>query len=767
MGNPLSPRTLAARSARHPWLTIVAWALIAVVVTVVGGLVDPRDYGDDFTTEPDSQTGAALIEEHFGADTSAEESIIIRSDAYTVDDPEFRRVVDGVLSNLDGFRDDLATVVNYYEAPESPEAQQMVGADGHSLLVHLVFREDWEAYEGPRSREYRDSIVASRADGFEVYSVGDLSSGEIDDIAEEDLSKDVSIGMPVAAVVLVVVFGALIAAGIPLLLGAVTIMAGMGLAGMISGVVFIDETATSVMTMIGLAVGIDYALFYLERYREERRHGASKIDAIERSGATAGKAVLFSGGTVLLALLGLLFMPITIFQGMGIGTALTVVVAVAAALTLLPALVRLIGDWINVPRFGVMRKLRRQDETGYAQFAEPVRGKGFWGHIANGVMRRPLLAIALAGGFLVLCTLPVLTMQLGQSGVDSLPESDFKRGAELIAQDFYAGVDDPIQIVLAGEANTPDRIERLTAAVARDAQFGAASVTSSPDNAITLVEVPTVADPYSQDGLEAVDQLRGEIVPDVFGDATGEVYVAGSPAANLDFNTLLGENLPRVFAFVLGLSFVLLLLAFRSIIVPLMSIVLNLLSVGAAYGIVVAVFQHGWFADALGLTQVDVIANWLPVMLFCILFGLSMDYHVFLLSRIREHWDHTGDNEAAVAAGVQSTGRIITGAALIMVAVFTAFAMGRLAEMQQMGLGLGVAVLLDATLIRTILVPATMRVLGRANWYMPRALAWLPNMNVEGNLTPIRLPQAPNGQPAPRGAELAPGAYRVVPQEAD
>jgi len=386
--------------------------------------------------------------------------------------------------------------------------------------------------------------------------------------------------------------------------------------------------------------------------------------------------------------------------------------------------------------------------------------------VANGVMRRPVLSIVLAGGFMLLCAMPVLTMQLGQSGVESLPDSDFKRGAQLIAQDFYAGVDDPVRIVLAGDANTPADADALVAAVKQDDQYGTASITTSPDNAITVVDVPTVADPYSQDGLDAVGHLKSDIVPSIFGDREGNVYVAGSPAANMDFNTELNDNLPKVFAFVLGLSFVLLLLAFRSVVVPLMSIVLNLLSVGAAYGVVVAVFQHGWFTDMLGLTQVEVIANWLPVMLFCILFGLSMDYHVFLLSRIREHWDHTGDNEASVAAGVQSTGRIITGAALIMVAVFTAFAMGRLAEMQQMGLGLGIAVLLDATLIRTILVPATMRVLGRANWYMPRALNWLPNMNVEGNLTPIRLPRMADTHPtAPRVAPQIGTSY--APQDAD
>ncbi|HWV23589.1 MAG TPA: MMPL family transporter, partial [Thermomicrobiales bacterium] len=696
-------------------------------------------YQDDFTTPIESQTGQHLIEQHFGTDTNASEMIIFRSEHQTVDDPAFKQVVDGAVANLAPFQDDIAGIVNYYDAPDSPDMQALVGDDGHALLMPVAFSKE-PADLMDRYKDYDAAIEASRAEGFDVYSAGDVSANEIGDMVNEDLSKDITVGLPVAAIVLIVVFGALIAAGVPLVLGVITILTATGLAQIIGGRMVIDDSGMMLVTMIGLAVGIDYSLFLLERYREERRNGAQKQDAIERAGATAGKAVIFSGGTVLLALLGLLLLPITIFRGMGLATAATVVVAVLASMTLLPALVSLLGDWINFPRFGLNRKLRRQDETGISQFEAEKPGHGAWGHLAAGVMKKPLLSAMLAGGFLLLCASPILTMKLGQPSTASLPDSDVKTGWMMIAQYYDAGLEEPVRIVIPGDAeSTQDKATALTDAVATDARFGQVTSQTSPDNAITVVNVALHIDPFSVEGEQAVRHLRNDVVPQVFDGQTSEIYVTGSPAMVMDFNSTLSDRLPVVFAFVLGLSFILLMVAFRSVVIPVISIALNLLSVGAAYGAVVAVFQHGWFADALGLTEIDSIVNWLPVMLFCILFGLSMDYHVFLLSRIREHWDHTADNEASIVAGLQSTGRIITGAALIMVAVFSSFAMGRLSEVQQMGFGLGVAVLLDATLIRTVLVPAIMRLAGNANWAFPRGLRWLPNINVEGNLDPIEL----------------------------
>nr|MBA2468352.1 MMPL family transporter [Chloroflexia bacterium] len=493
---------------------------------------------------------------------------------------------------------------------------------------------------------------------------------------------------------------------------------------------------------------------------EERRHGALKMDAIERAGGSAGKAVLFSGATVILALCGLLLLPINFFQGMGLSAALVVVVAVAAALTLLPAMVRLIGDWANLPRLGMIRKLRRQDRNGYREFEAKI-GTGVWGHLASAVMRRPVAWFVASLAILLACAAPVLTMSIGTQESSTLPDTPYTRGFEVLAADFSAGLESPVQIVIEGDANSAgiqEDVASLVAQLEADDRFGEVSFELSPDNRLTVVEAITNADPFSRDAEALVAELRDDVVPEVFGDGASRVYLTGATADTIDFDAALIESLPLVFAFVLGLSFLLLLVAFRSILVPFTSILMNMLSVAAAYGAVVAVFQHGFLADAFGFTQVDTITNWLPVMLFCILFGLSMDYHVFLLSRVREHFDRTGDNEEAVRVGLQQTGRLITGAALIMVAVFGSFAGGRLVEMQQMGFGLAFAVLIDATLIRTILVPATLKLCGNANWYLPRFLRWLPDLRVEGELAPVRLPKKPAtwepgpGAPAPGSA---------------
>ena len=387
---------------------------------------------------------------------------------------------------------------------------------------------------------------------------------------------------------------------------------------------------------------------------------------------------------------------------------------------------------------------------------EDRSGTGPWGRLANVVMRRPVASLLISVAILVTCALPIFTMQLGEASYESLPDTDIKRGYTILARDFDAGLDSPIIVVVdapAADPSTTASVASLVATLEGDERFGAVTTTVSPDGQLTRIDAVTHGDPFTKASEALVAQLRDETVPGAFDRGAGNVYVTGESAFSVDFNTVLADNLPTVFAFVLGLSFLLLLVAFRSIVVPIKAIILNMLSVGAAYGMVVAVFQHGWGADLFGFTQVESITNWLPVMLFCILFGLSMDYHVFLLSRIRERYDHTHDNDEAVAFGLQSTGRIITGAALIMVAIFGTFAAGRLTDIEQMGFGLGFAVLIDATLIRTVLLPASMKLLGNRNWYLPRWLGWLPDLRVEGDLAPVRL-RARDVAPQPTEAKM-------------
>jgi RND superfamily putative drug exporter len=756
----LSPQSLAGASARHPWRTLAAWVLLLAVVTVLGNAFSGpmTGEGSGFTNDPDSQVANERIETHFGADSTSSETIVVHSDTLTVDDPAFREVVDGTIASLQPWEGDIAELVDYYalEAAGVPEASALVSADRHALIIPVTLSEDDDAYE-ERGDEWIADAQAAATGEVAVYAVGDISgNATFGAIAEEDLSKEVSVGLPVAGLVLLVVFSALLAPILPLAIGVVSIAVTSGFVLLLANALVLDSTTLSLVSMIGLAVGIDYALFFFERFREERRQGARKMDAIERAGGSAGKAVMFSGATVILALLGLLLLPINFFQGMGISAALVVVVAVAAAMTLLPAMVRLIGDWANAPRFGMIRKLRRQDRTGYAEFEQKI-GSGLWGHLASAVMRRPVAWLVASLAILLLLAAPVLSMNIGSQETSSLPDTDFTRGYDVLAADFSAGMDYPVRIVAGGDANDPERVETLVATLEADDAFGGVTTETSPDGAITVIDAVTKGDPFSHETEALVKDLRGDVVPAVFGADAGEVHITGATAETIDFNGALIDSLPTVFAFVLGLSFVLLMVAFRSLLVPLTSILMNILSVAAAYGALVLVFQYGVGASLFGFTEVDTITNWLPVMLFCILFGLSMDYHVFLLSRVREHYDHTGDNEEAVRVGLQQTGRLITGAALIMVAVFASFAGGRLVEMQQMGFGLAFAVLIDATLIRTILVPAVLKLSGRANWYFPRALRWLPDVRVEGDLAPIRLPRRPAGS-QPAGWSPAPAA---------
>jgi RND superfamily putative drug exporter len=366
-------------------------------------------------------------------------------------------------------------------------------------------------------------------------------------------------------------------------------------------------------------------------------------------------------------------------------------------------------------------------------------------------MRHPVIAVVIALVILVSASLPYFDMKTGQAGVESLPQSDVKTAFEILERDFYVGVISPVEIVIDGNANDPavaERIDTLVAELRTDAEYGPATVTTNDAGDLTLVSTPLATDANSQVSYDAVANLRESIVPSVFNGTDAEVYVSGVTAFNADFNTLIDDYTPIVFAFVLGLSFLLLMLAFRSLIVPIKAIIMNLLSVGAAYGLLVLVFQKGYGADFFGFNQVATIESWLPIFLFCVLFGLSMDYHVFLLSRIREHYDGTGRNRESVAVGLHSTAKIITGAALIMVAVFAGFSMGKLSMMQQMGFGLAVAVFLDATIVRSVLVPASMALLGNLNWYLPRWLHWLPDLLVEG---------APVHQPVPVEVPIAAG----------
>jgi RND superfamily putative drug exporter len=716
---------------------VIAW----VVILAIGGMF-AGTLGDNVTTDfrilsnPEAQQGLDLIEERLGR-TPLDETVVITSGTLTVDDPAFQAVVTNTTSSLRAMPEqvDASSITNYLEQPADRRAA-LISKDRHSALIPVTTLFT-ELPEGGKDKLFLDAITASSTAEVQVLPVGAISLNEtFNRISEEDLLKGEGVSIVAALIILVVVLGALVGAGLPLLLGIISIVVASGLAALVARVTEMSFIVTQMISMIGLAVGIDYALFIVERYREERRHGRPKLAAIEIAGGTASKAVLFSGMTVVFALIGLFLIPTTIYRSLGIGAALAVAVAVAAMLTLIPAILALLGDKVDWPRKHHYDD-REQIASQERRDAETIHG-GFWGTITRVVMARPVVALILSVGFLVTLAIPALDLRTGNNGAESLPPSDVRRGFDILASPNgfdTAGRSQPIMIAIAGTTSEIQAgIDRLDAAFAADpATFAViAEPRWSASHDFAVVDLYLRTDANSQGTRDTITALRETVVPAAFSGLSADVYVTGEAAFNFDFGTVVDQWTPWVFAFVLGLSFVLLTMAFRSIIVPAKAIIMNLLSVGAAYGLLVAVFQKGYLHTALGFQQTPTIEAWLPIFLFCVLFGLSMDYHVFLISRIREHYDATRNNAESVAVGLQATAKIITGAALIMVAVFGGFAAGRLAPLQQLGFGLGAAILIDATVIRSILVPSAMTLLGDRNWYMPRWLTWLPDLRVEG-----------------------------------
>ncbi|MGL6278960.1 MAG: MMPL family transporter, partial [Gaiella sp.] len=542
-------------------------------------------------------------------------------------------------------------------------------------------------------------------------------------VSQDDLKKgEFQFGLPAAMLVLLVVFGTLVAGALPLLMAITSIIVALALAALVGQVWELSFFVVNMLTAMGLALGIDYSLFVVSRVREERRRGKQQPDAIRIAGATAARAVLFSGTAFVIALTGLLLVPDSIMRSLATGAILAGIVSVVAALTLLPAVLTLLGDRIERGRI-------------------PLVGRGgqgearFWGRVVARVQRSPVVFLVAATALLVVFALPALRLETGSNGIATLPDDlPSKQGFSALTASFPTATIEPLRIVIVGDARSTavrSQVEALQGRLRADPDFGAQRLEIAPSGQALLLSVEAGGDPTGKEARAIVQRLRNDFVPASFGEGTTEALVTGAAAEGLDYVRVSEDWRPIVFAFVLGLSFVLLTIAFRSLVVSAKAIVLNLLSVAAAYGLLTAVFVEGIGNEIFGFAQVDAIEAWLPLFLFAVLFGLSMDYHVFLLSRIKERWLQTHDNSEAVRHGVTTTARLITGAALIMVVVFAGFARGDLVMFQQMGFGVAVALLIDATLIRGVLVPAAMELLGDRNWYLPAWLHWLPHVEVE------------------------------------
>ena len=714
---PFSGR-LARAAALHPWRTLGLWvAIIALAYLSAGTMTLSASPG---TAGTDATRADGLIKERLRPETAPEEFIVVESESITANDEAFGAYVDELAGGLRGL-EGVSSVASYREGAEG-----LVSADGRTVLIPVTLAGDMADAAETAAPLIEAVAAADGRDGFRVTTVGFGSvEGEMSTLLEETLQQGELIGIGVALVILLLVFGAAVAAGLPVALALLSIFVAAGATALASNAMEMSNFVVFIITMIGLAVGIDYSLFIVQRFREERSLGREKVDAIGVAGATASRTVLFSGMAVAIALAGMLIMPDATFRSFAVGAMLVVAATVAASMSLLPAVLGLLGDrinWLSLPFAG-----RRRG---------PVREGGVSDLVTRAVMARPVVSILAAGAILVAAAAPVLGLNLGSVGISSLPEESPARHAfDVINTEFSDGVltaDIVIDSPHVSEPAIQQAIAELTALLAGDEFFGDSQLETNAAGDLALVTVAMPGDFSSEASREALDRLRGEYIPAAFGDTTARVLVGGPTAETVDSVRVQRDYLPLVFAFVLGSSFLLLLLVFRSIVVPLKAVVLNLLSVGAAYGILVTVFQHGHGASLLGLSEAPVIESWLPLFLFAILFGLSMDYHVFLLSRIKERYDETHDNRAAVAHGLRSTAGIITGAALIMVVVFAGMASGELVVFQQVGFGLAVAVILDATIIRMVLVPASMELFGDWNWYFPRVLEWLPRVSIEG-----------------------------------
>ena len=716
-----STEHLARGCARHPWLTLGAWVVALVLgVGLVVTFLDLSSEGN-VTSNSESQQGYTLIDRHFPPDPNAQytdELVVVRSEREKVGSVPFRRGFEKVLDEIRASRA-VHNAESFYET-KNP---RFVARDRHALVIPVGLAGDCQDSAGVVQGIVQD---ASRG-GFDVTMTGNCSADyDLNRVLNNDLKRgELYFGIPAALVILVLVFGALVAAVVPLAVAIFAIAISLGLSAIFSQVFDLSVYLLQMTTVMGLAIATDYGLFIVSRYREERAAGRVKLEAIAGSGATASRAVLFSGLAFVLAMCGLLLVPDSVLRSLGVGALTVGLVSVFAALTLVPALLGLLGDKVNALRVPFLGRV--VDSAG-------EEGR-VWSGIARAVMRRPVVSLAAVLVVLLVCAAPVLGLRLSGPGIRSFPDSaPSKQGFLVLTREFNVGTVDSVKVAIEGDVTAAPlrrNVRRLVRGLRANPAFRDTQITISPDRRLALVEAIPVGDSRDRRSLAAVRALRSSEVPVVFGGTNADVRVTGETAEEIDYTALMDYWLPRIVALVLGLSFVLLTIAFRSIVLPLKAILLNLLSVGAAYGLLVLVFQDGIGNGILGFSKTPAVTTWVPLFLFTVLFGLSMDYHVFLLSRIRERYLRTGLNEEAVAYAVATTARVITGAALIIIAVFVGFASGQIAEIQQVGFGVGIALLIDATVVRCVLVPASMKLLGRWNWYLPSWLGWLPDPHVE------------------------------------
>ncbi len=707
-------KKIARFSYRYRWMVVAFWLGILVSISFLA-----NKYGDAFATEvrtknSESQNAADLLQNRFTARSGSTGNIVIKS-SKPITDPEVRASLEKLFAEVSQIPH-----VKEVRGPYAALGKNQVAPSGKIAYAEIQFDRGFQTLPSSSTDEVSADVNKANISGVQLELGGDVFGNKVAPGSTE------AIGIVAAIIILLISFGSLLAAGLPIAMALFGIGIGIAFVKLLSHVYSLPDITIQLASMIGIGVGIDYALFIVTRYRQELRRGKNPENATITAINTAGRSVLFAGTTVVVSLLGMILIGISFISGMGIGAASVVAITMAASVTLLPAILGFAGKNIDKLKLPFVGK-------------EKPKNKSFWYQWSMGLQRRPWVGFIGGLSILVLLALPFFSMRLGSSDASSRPTSDTTRRAyDIMAEGFGPGSNGPL--ILVSEISSRKDLYTLQTLTKKlnetpGVAYASVAIPNQQLNAAVLQVIPTTA-PQDEATSQLISKIRSSIIPEVTKDTDIKIYVGGLTAAFDDLADTLNARLPLFIGIVLALSFLLLLFVFRSILVPVKAVIMNLLSIGAAYGVLVAIFQWGYGKHLLGLGGTGPIESFVPMIMFAILFGLSMDYEVFLLSRIKEEYDQTGDNGKSVAEGLNHTARVITAAALIMVTVFATFILDSNRVIKEFGLGLAAAILIDATIVRMILVPSTMELLGKANWWFPKWLNWLPQAHLEPEEAP-------------------------------
>jgi RND superfamily putative drug exporter len=712
-------RRLAAHCYKHRWRVLISWVVLLVGVNVLAQTVG----GDLLKTFslPGSQSQAAfdVLKRDFARKGDTGDLVFKVRGAGDVNSPKVVAAINPVIAEL-AKQPHVVSV----SSPYLPANARFISSGGKIAYAEILF--DVQANDVPINLATHMRSIVSKANtpDLQIDLAGSMFTDQTQPASE-------AIGVAAAILILLLAFGSLLAMGLPIMTALFGIGIGLATVTLLARVLDIPSFAPQVTAMIGIGVGIDYALFISTRYREALHEGADPEHAVVHAIDTSGRAVLFAGGTVVISLLGLFLIGVSFIRGLAVGASLAVLFVMAAAVTLLPAVLGFVGHTID--KFALPSAKRKRAVEG-----------SFWTRWSQTLQRRAWPAAISGLVILVFLALPFFSLRLGVADAGNDPTKlTTRRAYDLLSQGFGPGINGPLLVVSDAKSSDLATAQRLRAAIAKDPDVLTSKlspVIQSPKG--VLIQVVPNGSPQDESTTQLVHRLRDDVIPTVTRGSGLDVHVGSQTAIGVDLADTLGQRLPYMFLAILLLSFVLLMVVFRSLLVPLKAVIMNLLSIGAAYGVIVAIFQWGWLKSVVGIGKEGPIEAWVPMMLFAIVFGLSMDYEVFLLSRIKEEYDDHGDNSLAVAHGLAKTARLITAAAAIMICVFGSFVLSDLRVLKLIGFGLAFAVFIDATVVRLVLVPATMELLGDRNWWLPKWLEWLPRVNVEGTQETFEMPDA-------------------------